>query len=95
MNLKLPQVKEPDEWALYITKELEYKTYVNSPGGMAFFNREKYQENDIDLQFLLQEITPYKQNRKNFMSALSIIDVMMFCSCNEICEMLRKYKIER
>ena len=95
MNLKLPQVKEPDEWALYITKELEYKTYVNSPGGRAFFNREKYQENDIDLQFLLQEITPYKQNRKNFMSALSIIDVMMFCSCNEICEMLRKYKIER
>lgn len=95
MNLKLPQIKEPDEWALYITKELGYSTYVNPPGGMSFFNREKYRKSDIDLQFLLQEIIPYRQNRENFMPALSIIDIMMFCSCSEICEMLCKYKIER
>lgn len=95
MNLTLPQVKEADEWALYITKELGYSTYVNPPGGMSFFNREKYQKKDIDLQFLLQEIVPYRQNGKGFIPALSIIDIMMFCSCSEIYEMLGKYKIER
>lgn len=95
MNLALPEVKEPDEWALYITKELGYNTYINPPGGMSFFNREKYQVNDIDLQFLVQEIIPYRQNREVFIPALSMIDVMMFCSCNEINEMLCKYKIER
>lgn len=36
MNLALPEVKEPDEWALYITKELGYNTYINPPGGMSF-----------------------------------------------------------
>lgn len=95
MNLALPEVKEPDEWALYITKELGYNTYINPPGGMSFFNREKYQINDVDLQFLVQEIIPYRQNREAFIPALSMIDVMMFCSCNEINEMLCKYKIER
>ena len=95
MNLALPEVKEPDEWALYITKELGYNTYINPPGGMSFFNREKYQINDVDLQFLVQEIIPYRQNREVFIPALSMIDVMMFCSCNEINEMLYKYKIER
>lgn len=94
MNLVLPQVKEPDEWALYITKELGYNTYINPPGGMSFFNREKYQQNDIDLQFLIQEIIPYKQISKNYIPALSIIDVMMYCSCDEINEMLCRYKIE-
>ena len=95
MNLALPEVKEPDEWALYITKELGYNTYINPPGGMSFFNREKYQINDVDLQFLVQEIIPYRQNREVFIPALSMIDVMMFCSCNEINEMLCDYKIER
>ncbi len=95
MNLILPPVKKPDEWALYITKELGYDTYINPPGGMSFFNREKYQDNNIDLQFLVQEITPYIQNRNRFIPALSIIDVMMFCSCGEINEMLCKYQIER
>lgn len=95
MNLVLPEVKEPDEWALYITKELGYDTYINPPGGMSFFNREKYQINDVDLQFLVQEIIQYRQNREVFIPALSMIDVMMFCSCNEINEMLCKYKIER
>lgn len=95
MNLALPEVKEPDEWVLYITKELGYNTYINPPGGMSFFNREKYQINDVDLQFLVQEIIPYRQNREAFIPALSMIDVMMFCSCNEINEMLCKYKIER
>lgn len=36
MNLQIPDVNEPDEWALYITKELGYDTYVNPPGGKSF-----------------------------------------------------------
>jgi len=29
MNLRIPNVNAPDEWALYITKESGYDTYVN------------------------------------------------------------------
>ena len=95
MNLQIPDVNEPDEWALYITKELGYDTYVNPPGGKSFFNADKYKKQNIDLQFLEQEIIPYKQNRKEFIPSLSIIDVMMFCSINQINSMLCQYQIER
>lgn len=94
MDLELPKIKAPDEWALYITKQLGYDTYVNPPGGKSFFMAEKYKRQSIGLQFLEQEIIPYGQKNNCFIPALSIIDVMMFCNCAEVREMLSKYKIE-
>lgn len=95
MNLRIPNVNAPDEWALYITKESGYDTYVNPPGGRSFFDPEKYKKHNIDLQFLEQEIVPYRQKGKEFIPALSIIDVMMFCSKDQIASMLRQYQIRR
>ena len=95
MNLRIPNVNAPDEWALYITKESGYDTYVNPPGGRYFFDPEKYKKHNIDLQFLEQEIVPYRQKGKEFIPALSIIDVMMFCSKDQIASMLRQYQIRR
>lgn len=86
-------VKEPDEWALYITKELGYGTYVNPPGGDAFFEREKYEMWNIELQFLKANIVPYIQKIGRFVPSLSIIDVMMFCGVEEIQSMLDSYII--
>lgn len=87
------EVKAPDEWALYITKELGYDTYVNPPGGETFFNREKYMSNGITLQFLEAKIVPYIQRTGRFDAALSIIDMMMFCDKEEIQDMLELYTI--
>ena len=94
MNLSLPQINEPDEWALYITKELGYDTYINPPGGKSFFDREKYINENIELQFLSTEIVPYRQKGTEFTPALSIIDVMMFCDVQTIHKMLDNYKLE-
>ena len=55
----------------------------------------KYKKHNIDLQFLEQEIVPYRQKGKEFIPALSIIDVMMFCSKDQIASMLRQYQIRR
>lgn len=95
LNLKLPEINAPDEWALYIAKELGYDTYINPPGGKSFFNRDKYLKENIDLQFLTQEIIAYNQKKEKFVPALSIIDVMMFCNTDEIQRMFHRYKIER
>lgn len=94
MNLSLPQINEPDEWALYITRELGYDTYINPPGGKSFFDREKYINENIELQFLSTEIVPYRQKGTEFIPALSIIDVMMFCDVQTIHKMLDNYKLE-
>ena len=87
------QVRMADEWALYITKELGFDTYVNPPNGESFFDRDKYIAHNIELQFLQHRLPPYIQRTGHFEPGLSIIDVMMFCSKEEIQDMLREYEI--
>lgn len=94
MNLDVPAVCEPDEWALNIAKALGYEEYINAPGGEAFFNKEKYANAGIDLRFILPNLSPYVQKIGRFESGLSIIDVMMYNSPEEISHMLSDYSIK-
>ena len=74
---------------------MKYDTYVNPPGGKAFFNADKYRNANIELEFLTQEIQEYNQRVKEFVPGLSILDVMMFCTPEEIVNMMDLYKIEK
>lgn len=92
MDLKIDEVKKPDEWALNICKSLGYiSEYWNLPGGASFYNREKFLRNKIDIRFYNQILTLYNQRRTAFEQGLSIIDVMMFNSKSEIHRMLDNY----
>lgn len=93
MKLPVHNVYAPDEWALQITKAMGYDTYINPPGGMEFFNRKKYEDAGITLQFLQTELKPYVQKLGRFESGLSILDVMMFCPPTEIQSMLKDFVI--
>lgn len=85
MNLKIDEVNKPDEWAINICKSLgKISEYWNQPGGIKFFDKEKYIRNNISLRFYNQDLNPYNQKRKPFEPGLSIIDVMMFNSKEEI-----------
>lgn len=93
MNLEIEKVKAPDEWALYITKALGGDVYVNPPGGKSFFNKEKYDDLDIELVFLESNLPTYIQRIGKWIQGLSIIDVMMFCENNEIKEMVGDFNL--
>lgn len=93
MNLDIDDVHAPDEWALNITQACHGDTYVNPPGGLEFFDREKYRENNIKLEFLNQHFKQYVQRIGHFEPALSVIDLMMFCSKEEIIDMLYDFEI--
>jgi hypothetical protein len=93
MGLDIEEVHAPDEWALNITQACHGDIYVNPPGGMSFFDRGKYQEKGIELQFLRQHFKQYVQKIGHFEPALSIIDIMMFCSVEEIIDMLNDFEI--
>lgn len=93
MDLKIDEVKEADEWALNITKALGYDTYVNPPGGMSFFDRDKYLANNINLEFLKINLKPYIQRTGRFEEGLSILDVMMFLDPKEINSLLDDFEI--
>lgn len=75
---------QPDEWALNVCKEMGYKKYINPPNGQNFFDRDKYKKNNIELYFLQPTLLEYNQGKSSFISGLSIIDLLMFNSVNEI-----------
>lgn len=93
MDLSIGQVNGPDEWALRITEAMGYGTYVNLPGGMEFFDREKYERAGIELQFLEAEQGQYSQRMGRFEPGLSVIDMMMFLEPGEIRQMLGRFTI--
>ena len=94
MDLKIEEVKAPDEWALNICKSIgNIDEYWNPPGGIDFFDRSKYENSKIGLKFYNQILRPYNQKRNVFESGLSIIDVLMFNSTAQIKKMLNEYEI--
>lgn len=94
MGLQIGNVEAPDEWALEITKATGYHTYVNPPGGMKFFDRDKYAKEGIELLFLEAGLTKYNQRIGRFEPGLSIVDIMMFLEPVEIRDLLQDYSIK-
>ncbi|WP_108944042.1 WbqC family protein [Shewanella halifaxensis] len=88
LNLVISDVSAPDEWALKISKAMGATEYINSPGGLVFFSKEKYDKEGIELQFINQPLDEYVQFSGKFEAGLSIIDVLMFNSPLEVSEML-------
>lgn len=68
--------------------------YINPIGGLNLYDKKKFLNRGITLSFI--EMTPqleYKQFNNKFISSLSIIDVMMFNSQEQISEMLGQYRL--
>jgi hypothetical protein len=55
-------------------------TYINPIGGQLLYDKIKFQEKGIELNFIKSRISPYSQNTNSFINYLSIIDTVMFCS---------------
>ncbi len=92
MNLKLEEVNAADEWGLNMAKAIGAKECINAPGGIGFYDRKKYLNNNINLKFIKPNLRPYSQGRYDFIAGLSIIDIMMFNSIEEINIMLDDYE---
>lgn len=93
MQLSIPPIQAPDEWALQITKALKYDEYVNAPGGETFFDKGKYDKDGVSLYFIQPELSPYVQKIGHFVPGLSIIDVMMYNSPEQIRKMIKEYTL--
>lgn len=76
-----------------ICKELGASDYYNAIGGQSLYDKSEFKDNGIELKFLKPELVPYKQYKSDFVAGLSMIDVMMFNSPEEIKLMLDKYEL--
>ena len=69
-------------------------TYINSIGGMGLYSKKEFEKNSIELFFLETQKTEYKQFDHDFVPWLSIIDVLMFNSKDQITHFLNNYKLK-
>ncbi|WP_345977038.1 WbqC family protein [Sulfurimonas sp. HSL3-7] len=76
-----------------ICEILNAKVYINLIGGQALYSKAKFKEYDIKLHFIENEIVEYRQFQNEFVPYLSIIDIMMFNSKDEVREMLNRYRL--
>lgn len=94
MNLEIEKPGAPDEWALNICKAIgNVSEYWNPPGGISFFDNTKYSNEGIILKFHKIHLSAYNQKRQGFEPGLSIIDIMMFNSADEIGTMLNNFEL--
>jgi hypothetical protein len=78
---------------LSLCKEQNADVYINSIGGVELYDKETFKQNNIKLNFIKSNPIQYKQFNNEFVSWLSIIDVMMFNSKEQIKEYLNNYTL--
>lgn len=81
------------EKIISICKELKADVYINAIGGQELYDKESFSKQNIDLKFLMPNISEYDQFGNEFQAGLSIIDVLMFNSRQDVCQMLNDYKL--
>ena len=81
------------ERLITIAHDLNCEEYVNSIGGQELYAKDVFKAENIKLNFLNPSITKYPQFKNEFVPGLSIIDVLMFNSIDEIKIMLNNYSL--
>lgn len=80
-----PNYKAADR-VIAICQARNASTYVNPSSGRALYEREQFENQGLTLQFLTPRIRPYTQGDHDFVPALSVIDILMHYSGEELRE---------
>ena len=88
LNLDITDVKKSGDWGLLICKKLDVKNYINPYMGHFMFDMPEWEKAGIKLRFLLNKGIEYPQKRELFLERLSIIDVLMWNSVEQVHELM-------
>ena len=78
---------------LNICNVLGASKYINAIGGMVLYDKESFKKKDIDVFFIKTKSIEYQQFKKPFVANLSMLDVLMFNSVEEVQGLLGKYEL--
>ena len=92
-DFKFSQDLHGEKRIIAICKKIGADTYINPSGIKGFYNHENFKENGIRLFYIENNIKPYRQFNNDFISHLSIIDVLMFNSIEDVNILLDDYKL--
>jgi hypothetical protein len=77
-DIAIDHTLQSQDKVLALCEAVEASTYVNAIGGMELYKKEAFLEKGIELKFIKSKTFEYAQFGAEFVSWLSIIDVMMF-----------------
>jgi hypothetical protein len=67
--------------------------YINPIGGLDLYNKEQFEARNIRLHFIKTNPIVYSQGKHEFVPYLSMIDVLMFNSVEQISNLLNEYEL--
>ena len=76
-----------------ICKKANAGSYINPIGGQEIYDKLTFYQNGIHLKFLKSKMHVYRQFDSDFIPWLSIIDVIMFNSKEEIRNLINEYEL--
>lgn len=68
-------------------------TYYNAIGGLELYDKVDFSAEGISLYFVKSDLQPYSQFGSEFVAGLSIIDMLMFCSSQELRNQLTNFTL--
>ncbi len=77
-----------------ICKKLEAKEYINLPGGVELYDKKIFETQGVELKFIKTGYIEYQQFNNDFISNLSVIDIMMFKSKKQLIEIVNNFCLE-
>jgi hypothetical protein len=75
-----------------LCKKLNAKDYINPIGGLTLYAPEQFRQNGIQLSFLNTLCPPYVQMSPEFVSHLSILDLLMQVGVEGVSGMLKSFE---
>jgi len=92
-DIKNDKTFKAQDRLIEMSKILNATGYINSIGGIELYDKEVFSQNNINLQFLKSSEILYKQFNNEFVANLSIVDILMFNSTDNIKNMLTQFEL--
>lgn len=92
--LNLPLGLKGQERVIAICETVGTGLYVNAPGGRDLYSSAAFKAHGMDLRFLVPGEITYAQGRGSFVPGLSIIDVLMWNTPEQVRGLLARYTLE-
>ncbi|WDE05217.1 WbqC family protein [Thalassomonas viridans] len=95
ISSSLPDIQalKAQDKVIDICRQLQATQYINPIGGLELYDKNHFGEHGISLNFLQTDPIRYRQFGQGFVPCLSIIDVLMFNSAQEIRDLLPRYRL--
>ena len=92
-GISIDHTLKSEQKVMALSEECGATTYINAIGGVHLYDKDRFKQRGLELNFIKSNPIVYKQFNNEFVPWLSIIDVLMFNSPEAINEFINSYTL--